>query len=801
MRARLKKKDLVNESSLSPSYTPSLSYTPKAGPSRARVFALKKKKIPALVFTGFGKTLLQPQYLPIRPLGSAPVENEVIVPSDENPFLDEPLQQDDVSRHRRKRENQWTRWKNDIIPDLLVPYMEHLRKSASLRDDVSVGAVSCTSKFLEFAAELFVNIAPNTTAWCTTIESFLSKRGYKLATEGSLRKRFGNALLWYNVLKDATTRVLDEQINNMRELDNGCQVESEDERDERDPLSSPCMPRNTARLECWTRGDAGDEGDKENPFGEPMARHRIEKERVDIIVCLDACFTQKRNRQPRDPPLAHPHTVFIDETQVNKFEAYVESLRPSRSHSAKQRKRNPPSDEDGFEGSLRVPRSILDGCEASFTAADSRRVKASTQFFDDTALMALLCRHDIVLFMVNMRSAGEKQHYALALIESLFQHLPHDYSVGLLYDIACQLERSCIKWGFLERYLPRLRFGISVFHAFGHQWPCQLIYHPRKCVGFGLSDGEGCERFWHSISKLIAYLRVCGYHQRLYTLDRQVDHTMTMIQARLGAWLRRRFQHSERKREEAEETLRQCGFSEAILRAEWKDQVKTQTKPLKRQSKDSGKKVILELIQLRETREGFKRQIDEYNSLLADPATPFEVYVETDDDCKKLRSKLAELTRAIAHTESALSIEDNASLTRLLKNKYVALCVNALGVKERLRDKLRSHKFELERVERALRKQMNDKKVNEHTEASVKRREPSIAQLASTYNKLCDKLAELFEAGKAPRNALLPQKIEAKGLFALDVDDAIWQDVGLGIDGGDQSPPVWLSNEKAREGI
>ncbi|KAG6806240.1 hypothetical protein H0H92_012089, partial [Tricholoma furcatifolium] len=93
------------------------------------------------------------------------------------------------------------------------------------------------------------------------------------------------------------------------------------------------------------------------------------------------------------------------------------------------------------------------------------------------------------------------------------------------------------------------------------------------------------------------------------------------------------------------------------------------------------------------------------------------------------------------------------------------------------------------------------KKVNEHTEASVKRRDPSITDLASTYNKLCDKLVELFKAGKAPCHALLPQKIEAKGLFALDVDDAIWQDVGLGMDGGDHTPPVWLSNEKAREGI
>ena len=59
-------------------------------------------------------------------------------------------------------------------------------------------------------------------------------------------------------------------------------------------------------------------------------------------------------------------------------------------------------EDDGYEGHLWIPTSVLDGCEASFTAADAAREKASTQFFDDTALMALLCHHDRVLWIVNM---------------------------------------------------------------------------------------------------------------------------------------------------------------------------------------------------------------------------------------------------------------------------------------------------------------------------------------------------------------------------------------------------------------
>ena len=159
---------------------------------------------------------------------------------------------------------------------------------------------------------------------------------------------------------------------------------------------------------------------------------------------------------------------------------------------------------------MKVPVSVLNACNESFIAADEKREKASTQYFADTGLMAMLCRHDRVLWLVNMTSAGEKQHYALVLIETLFEHLPAYVVVGLLYAIACQLHRSCLKWGLLPEYIPRLMFALSVFHAYGHQWPCQIIYHPRKCVGFGFSDGEGCERFWSSIKKMIGPLRVSG---------------------------------------------------------------------------------------------------------------------------------------------------------------------------------------------------------------------------------------------------------------------------------------------------
>lgn len=231
--------------------------------------------------------------------------------------------------------------------------------------------------------------------------------------------------------------------------------------------------------------------------------------RLDCIVCLDACFTQKRLRNPVDGDCTDPpnptQTVFLCEDEVKNMEDHVDACRRSQGRHTEAIWNE--GSMDVLEQGMRVPTSVLDGCRESFLAADEKKEKASSCFFADTGLMALLCRHDRVLWLVNMKSAGEKQHYALALLKKLFENIPNDMTVGLLYDIGCQLERSCRKWGYLPPpILSRITFAVSVFHAYGHQWACQIIYHPRKCDGFGLSDGEGCECLWSALKPLIPSL-------------------------------------------------------------------------------------------------------------------------------------------------------------------------------------------------------------------------------------------------------------------------------------------------------
>ena len=96
---------------------------------------------------------------------------------------------------------------------------------------------------------------------------------------------------------------------------------------------------------------------------------------------------------------------------------------------------------------------------------------------------------------------------------------------------------------------------------------------------------------------------------------------------------------------------------------------------------------------------------------------------------------------------------------------------------------------------------LSERKLTSHTESTLKRREPGILKLAKVYNDHCKHMQTLVRERKAPRNALLPQAIDTQKLFALDVDDDIWQDAGLDDDNDKCGVPLWLGSESTRQGI
>lgn len=152
--------------------------------------------------------------------------------------------------------------------------------------------------------------------------------------------------------------------------------------------------------------------------------------------------------------------------------------------------------------------------------------------------------------------------------------------------------------------------------------------------------------------------------------------------------------------------------------------------------------------------------------------------------------------------EHALGVEQQRTYSHLANSEFIRLRMNARAIKTCLRDRLQSRKFELDRVERSVRRQQfNDRKIAAHTQDSVRRRDPSIQGPVTKYNKVCLEMSKLISKHRAPRNAHAPLPISPAGIWALDVDDAIWQDLGLDDDADLQHPPLWLCNNRVRQGI
>ena len=88
----------------------------------------------------------------------------------------------------------------------------------------------------------------------------------------------------------------------------------------------------------------------------------------------------------------------------------------------------------------------------------------------------------------------------------------------------------------LERELDRLKIGTSVFHAYVHEWGCQLQYNPRLNEGWGLSDGEGLERIWSFLSPLVRPNRYATSEHRLQNINLRAIHNNETLRANAGMY-------------------------------------------------------------------------------------------------------------------------------------------------------------------------------------------------------------------------------------------------------------------------
>ncbi|OSD02619.1 hypothetical protein PYCCODRAFT_1410600 [Trametes coccinea BRFM310] len=515
-------------------------------------------------------------------------------------------------------------------------------------------------------------------------------------------------------------------------------------------------------------------------FGGNRFGRSFEDDGGDIHVAMDATFSQRHNAAAGDRPWHYVAEYFISKEQVD---AVGERIAAARKKAPKT-------------FSTRVPEAALDECQKSFEAADEKKEKTSSNKFDDTGLMALVCRHDIVLFLANVDTPGEQQKYAIALLEHLYSLLPDSATVAAFYDIGCVLDRSVHTYDILTNgIVERLIFATSVMHAYGHQWACQLVYNPRLREGLGLSEGEGTERVWSQFRILIGVTRTSGRERRVWILDQHAKYVNEKAREELGAWIRSRFKNGVEAREAvAMAHLLACGVSTEELRAQWSLQQSSQlaSRPhaparLKREL-DS----VLSLQAELDTIEKHLSTVQD--SILVSGANPIsQGFVDS------LRRSHAHTVKKVEEFYVSLNVTDHGFPE--LKNlplEFVRTLLIARDLKINIRKRAIGSFFEWDKLDRAAggRDQPLGTKLHQQTRKAIAKRTPALMTAIRKFNTYCDTLKTVYNA---EWNFPLPQHLPTE-LGALREDTSLLTDVWITPTETDM-PPRWLDDPQVRSGI
>ncbi|KAI7944673.1 hypothetical protein MJO28_010368 [Puccinia striiformis f. sp. tritici] len=257
------------------------------------------------------------------------------------------------------------------------------------------------------------------------------------------------------------------------------------------------------------------------------------KTRDKLIICFDGNFQHrhhtKAGRQYR--PIENPR-IFVPPADFTQMQEAIRAREVADTAPEK-----------------------ADRCADSHKAADDKRNESTWKGCDDTGLMGACCPHDAAIMMVNIYKSGEQRCFPVTMLNKLLTQCEGDRQVGILYDIGCSLDKYMDARGILEEYRPRLSFGTSVFHAYVHNWICQLDYHPRLNDGWGLSDGEGLERLWSYLSPLVSALRYATRNHRLAAIAHRLKYHNWKGKRDLPKWLKNKFTSAVKRRHEASGVL------------------------------------------------------------------------------------------------------------------------------------------------------------------------------------------------------------------------------------------------------
>ena len=176
--------------------------------------------------------------------------------------------------------------------------------------------------------------------------------------------------------------------------------------------------------------------------------------------------------------------------------------------------------------------------------------------------------------------------------------------------------------------------------------------------------------------------------------------------------------------------LEDVGFDRQYLEAQWMEQVQEQTKPLKRQSAKLADKEIFDVLALMESLKRYEEEKESYDQALQTGDYPDGLSaVELSTLLEEVQKNIKKGKKAVANKKGKLSVDGRLNLSKLIGNEFLKSRMNALALKQRLRDRLRNRKFELANLEHAYRKTVNHLKLEKNAQSQIKRKEPGIQNL------------------------------------------------------------------------
>ncbi|KZO94172.1 hypothetical protein CALVIDRAFT_465531, partial [Calocera viscosa TUFC12733] len=623
---------------------------------------------------------------------------------------------------------------------------------------------------LDFYLQLFADCAAPSEAFCETLRQFhgakevyhCNDKGHPI--EDPFRRPWTSAVQWYEIAKSSMQAAIEKTIYQER-----CRL-------------LPALPDSTdpSGLEVLRQGRASMRLRQLCPACFASSEWgRDVRTFPDVIIQLDGNFHHRRNTSGGQSPVFYEPELFLDDAFVASIGKRMEDQRAA--HRGGQ-----PSPQ------FALPEEVVAACKESFKVAHEKDSHGMPGFHDEKGLVVGSCVHDIPLVVCNITTPGERQMYAIAIIQQIMAELPAPATLGLLYDVGCVLDHSCDLYGYLGALRPRVTMAVSILHSYGHQWACQLAYSPRRRAGFGLANGEGSERIWSRHRRYIPILRRSGKQKRVFILDRKFLHSAAVGRVSLGRWMRRRFKFLASKTQETKRILHASALSSPIL----EDQLAKQRLAAVSVRSLAPKQVhtkVQSFMKLQNDIEDLQVSIQHVRASL-----------ERDLGPSKARTLLSQMTESwdllVARGDqlyAELGVEEVYPRLRGVPPGIVQNLILARNLKTRIRKRVAERMWERARLNRAAGgvHQPIGQKLFQQIKNGLTRRSGALNRAVKQFNTYVHSIRQLYDSswGIALPQALVEQELECPA-----EDHDIWQDVFL----SQESPAEpWMMDSTVREAI